>query len=117
MQQNWQRWGTGVIGASVLIGLVAHVLGMQLMVIGNLLFMLGLALVVVGAVLVLARGHLFTGWRHRRKKGQDPLPGEKVDVHDVATVKNSPIRVSPGARFSFLAGFGLIIVGIILTLV
>lgn len=117
MRQNWRRWATGLIGMSLIVGVVAHLLGTPLMVIGNLLFMVGLALIVVGAVLILARGHLFTGWRHRRKKGEDPLPGEKVDVHDVATVKNSPIRVSPGARFSFLAGGGLILVGIILTLV
>lgn len=116
MQKNWQRWATGVIAAGILVGLVAHILGQPLMVIGNLLFMLGLALIVVGAVLILARGHLFTGWRHQRKKGEDPLPGERVDVHDVATVKNSPIQFSPGARFSFLAGLGLIVVGIILTL-
>lgn len=117
MQKNWQRWGTGVIGAGVLVALVMHVLGQPLMVSGNLLFMIGLALLVVGAILVLARGHLFTGWRHRRRKGMDALPGEKIGVRHVASVKNSPIRVTPGARFSLLAGVGLMVIGIILTLI
>ena len=117
MQKNWQRWGTGVIALGILVALVMRVLGRPLMESGNLLFMVGLVLLVVGAILILVRGHLFTGWRHRRRKGMDALPGEKVDVHDVATVKNSPIRVTAGARFSLLSGAGLIVVGIILTLI
>jgi len=117
VQNNWQRWGTGVIGLGILVALVLRVLGQPLMVSGNLLFMVGLFLLVVGAILILARGHLFTGWRHRRKKGMDPLPGEKVELRHVASVKNSPIRVTPGARFSLLSGGGLIVLGIILTLV
>ena len=84
--------------------------------IGNLLFMVGLALVIFGLICVLAKGHLFTGWRHRRKKGQDPLPGEKVGVRHVASVKNSPIVFNGGARFGLAAGACYIVVGIVLTL-
>ena len=114
--KSWQRWTTGWVAGGLLVALARRILGQPLMVIGNLLFMVGLALVLFGLICVLAKGHMFTGWRHKRKKGQEPLPGEKVDVRHVASVKNSPIVVNGGARFGLLAGAIYIVFGVILTL-
>ena len=114
--RSWQRWTTGWLGGGLVVALAMRILGQPLMGIGNLLFMVGLALVIFGLICVLAKGHLFTGWRHRRKKGQDPLPGEKVGVRHVASVKNSPIVFNGGARFGLAAGACYIVVGIVLTL-
>ncbi|WP_367295382.1 DUF3899 domain-containing protein [Levilactobacillus yonginensis] len=114
--KNWKRATTGTVAAGLLIALIMKVLGQSFMLIGNLLFMLGLAFLVFGALCVLAKGHLFTGWRHRRKKGQDPLPGEKIGVRHVASVKNSPIVVNPLARFGLVTGICYIILGIVFTI-
>ncbi|WP_261810006.1 DUF3899 domain-containing protein [Levilactobacillus humaensis] len=116
---NWQRWTTGTLAVGLIVALVMRILKQPLMVIGNLLFMIGLALLVLGMIGVLAKGHLFTGWRRRRRKG-DPVTKEerekKIDVRHVATVKNSPIVVNGFARYGLVSGGVYVIIGIILTL-
>jgi len=114
---KWQRWATGTVAGGLLVALVMKILSQPLMVIGNLLFMFGLALLVFGAICVLLKGHLFTGWRHRRRKGEDPapLPGEKVGVRHVASVKNAPITVNAPARYGLVSGACYMVLGIIFT--
>lgn len=124
MQKNWQRFGTGIIALGILAALLLHILGQSFMLMGNVLFLIGLALLVVGAVLILIHGHLFTGWRRKKAKGAtEPGPGnaldnrQKIDISHVASAKNTPIRVTPGARFCLLSGIGLVVIGIGFTLI
>ncbi|AKP63965.1 hypothetical protein FC99_GL001605 [Levilactobacillus koreensis JCM 16448] len=118
---SWQRWATGTVAAGLLVALVMKLLGQPLMVIGNILFLVGLALIVFGAICVLLKGHLFTGWRHlfrrhNRADKEDLMPGEKVEVHHVASAKNAPIVVNAPARFGLISGVCYLVLGIVFTL-
>ena len=116
--KNWKRAATGTVAAGLLIALVMKILGQSFLTISNLLFMVGLALIVFGAICVLLKGHLFTGWRHlwHRKDKVEPLPGEKVPLKHVASVKNSPIVVNTFARFGLVSGVCYIILSVVFTI-
>ncbi|WP_125765473.1 DUF3899 domain-containing protein [Levilactobacillus mulengensis] len=116
--KNWKRAATGTVAAGLLVALIMKILGQSFMVIGNLLFMVGLLLIMFGGICVLAKGHLFTGWRHlwHRKEKVEPLPGEKVPVRQVASTKNAPIVVNTLARFGLVSGACYLILGVVFTI-
>lgn len=77
--------------------------------------MLGLVFLMGAAFFILEKGHLFAGWRRRRRKDEEPLPEEKVPVREVGRLKNAPIVVNKYAWFCLINAIGLIALGIILT--
>ncbi|GAX06246.1 hypothetical protein IWT25_01575 [Secundilactobacillus pentosiphilus] len=87
----------------------------SIIVVANFWFMLGLAFLVGAAFFILEKGHLFAGWHRRRRKGEDPLPEERVPVREVGRLKNAPIVVNKYAWFCLINAIGLIVLGIILT--
>lgn len=87
-----------------------------MMVVANIWFMIGLAFLIAGAFFIVEKGHLFTGWRRRKKKGEESLPDKKISVRDVASLKNGPIIVNRYAWFCLINAVGLIALGILLTL-
>lgn len=99
----------------MLIGVIAMPLT-SIVAVANVWFMLGLIFLIGTAFFILEKGHLFAGWRRRRRKGEDPLPEEKIAARDVATVKNGPIIVNRYARFCLINGVVLLALGVLLTI-
>lgn len=87
-----------------------------LIVVANSWFMIGLVFLIGAAFFVLEKGHLFAGWRRRRRKGEEALPEEKVPAREVASLKNAPIVVNKYAWFCLINAVGLIVLSIILTI-
>lgn len=117
MKQN--RWAWYTLGLIIVIGLAAMI-WTSVVAVANVWFMVGLAFLIGAAFFILEKGHLFAGWRRRRRKNNGPLemelPEEKIKARDVATVKNGPIIVNRYARFCLINAVGLILFSILLTL-
>lgn len=109
------KWALLVLGGIVLIGVIAMPMT-SVVAISNVWVMLSLVFLMVGAFFILEKAHLFAGWRRRRRKGEDPLPEERIKVTEVASVKNGPVIVNRYARFCLIVGVGLLVLGIVVTL-
>ncbi|GAK47372.1 hypothetical protein LOSG293_050420 [Secundilactobacillus oryzae JCM 18671] len=106
-------WTLGII-------LVAGVVALwfaPLIVVANVWFMIGLLFLIGAAFFILEKAHLFAGWFHFRKKGEEDLKKEKIKVESVGSLKNGPIVVNRYARFCLIVGVTLIVVSIFLTLI
>ncbi|WP_089121324.1 DUF3899 domain-containing protein [Secundilactobacillus pentosiphilus] len=108
------RWAVLTLAVIIIAGLLA-LPWQSIIVVANFWFMLGLAFLVGAAFFILEKGHLFAGWHRRRRKGEDPLPEERVPVREVGRLKNAPIVVNKYAWFCLINAIGLIVLGIILT--
>ncbi|WP_173021263.1 DUF3899 domain-containing protein [Secundilactobacillus folii] len=109
------RWALLTLAVILIVGVIAIPLS-SLIVVANVWFMLGLVFLIGSAFFILEKGHLFAGWHRRRRKGEDPLPEEKIAPRDVATVKNGPIIVNRYAKFCLINAIVLLGLGIFLTL-
>lgn len=103
------------IGVIVLGGLLALIWTSRIAV-GNAWFMIGLAFLLGAAFFVLEKGHLLTGWRRRRQRGDEQLETPKIPVNQVASMKNGPVVVNRYAKFCFAIGVVLIVLSIMMTL-
>ena len=108
------RWALLTLAVIVVAGLLM-LPWQSLLVVANPWFMLGLVFLMGAAFFVLEKGHLFAGWRRRRRKGEEPLPEEKVPVREVGRLKNGPIVVNKYAWFCLINAIGLIVLGIAFT--
>lgn len=85
--------------------------------VANVWFMVGLVFLIAAAFFVLAKGHLFVGWRRRRRRDEAiELPEKKISVRDVATIKNSPIVVNRQAWFCLINAVVCIALGVAFSL-
>lgn len=108
------RWALLTLAVIVIVGLLA-LPWQSIIIVANFWFMLGLVFLMGAAFFILEKGHLFAGWRRRRRKDEEPLPEEKVPVREVGRLKNAPIVVNKYAWFCLINAIGLIALGIILT--
>lgn len=109
------RWAILTLIIIVVAGLLA-LPWQPLMTVANIWFMLGLVFLVGAAFFILEKGHLFAGWRRRRRKDEEPLPEEKVPAQEVARLKNGPVVVNQYAWFCLINAIGLIVLGIVATI-
>ncbi|MEJ6400160.1 DUF3899 domain-containing protein [Nicoliella lavandulae] len=86
--------------------------------ISNIYFIVGLFTLVVAAFILILSGHLFTGWRRMRRRGDDAdLPDEKVPARKVGRLKNAPIKVSRPASYCLQVAIPLIVISVLITLI
>ncbi|MHA8262501.1 DUF3899 domain-containing protein [Lactobacillaceae bacterium Melli_B3] len=85
--------------------------------ISNLYFLVGLFILVVAAFIMILSGHLFTGWRRYRRKGDNADTDEKrIPAKEVGRLKNAPIRVSKKAQYCLQVAIPLIVISVLSTL-
>ncbi|MHA8137839.1 DUF3899 domain-containing protein [Lactobacillaceae bacterium Scapto_B20] len=85
--------------------------------ISNFYFLVGLFVLVVASFIMILSGHLFTGWRRYRRKGDDADEEKKrIPAKEVGRLKNAPIRVSKKAQYCLQVAIPLIIISVLSTL-
>ncbi|UQS87066.1 DUF3899 domain-containing protein [Nicoliella spurrieriana] len=108
------------IALTILIAVGPLIIGANRLtvMISNIYFMVGLLMLMVAAFIMILGGHLFTGWRRMRRRGDDAdLPDERVPARKVGRLKNAPIRLNRPANFCLQVALPLMVMAIIITMI
>jgi uncharacterized membrane protein YbhN (UPF0104 family) len=101
----------------IIIGGIALLFHCSVITISNYFFIVGLLLVIIGCICLIAKGHLFTGWKIFHRKGDNErFENEKIPAREIGRLKNSKIVVNLPARNTLLVGLIWIIFAILITL-
>lgn len=101
----------------MIIGVITLLLHISMIAVSNCFFVLGLLLVIVGCICLVAKGHLFTGWKVFHRKGDNELfDNEKIPAKEIGRIKNAKIVVSSSARKTLFVGFVWILFSILITI-
>lgn len=100
----------------VLLGVLTLLLHVSAVKISNVFFILGLFCILIGCICLVAKGHLFTGWRIFHRKGDNErFENEKIPAKEIGHIKNSKIVVNLPARVTLLIGVIWVVFAIIIT--
>ncbi|WP_105957354.1 DUF3899 domain-containing protein [Apilactobacillus quenuiae] len=114
---NKKDLGLIVSVVSIIFGLIIYMFNIQVIVISNIFFLLGLLLIVVGAIMILAKGHLFTGWRiFHRKDDNERFENEKIPAKEIGRKKNESIVINDFSKLFLIIGIIWILIAITITL-
>ncbi|TPR38790.1 DUF3899 domain-containing protein [Apilactobacillus micheneri] len=114
---NKRFFGLIISSVSIIIGLIIYIFNIQIIAMSNVFFILGLLLVVIGAVMIIAKGHLFTGWRIFHRKGDNErFENEKIPAKEIGSKKNESIVINDFAKLFLTVGIIWILIAILITL-
>lgn len=96
---------------------IANIIGIDRVLISNILFLVGLVAICLMIIDILLGAHLLAGWFKHKKKGEtdDEYQQAKINVREVGSIKNQPIRFSKFGKSALIIGVTYIVLSIIIT--
>lgn len=110
-------FGLIIPAISIVFGLIIYIFNIQIVAMSNVFFMLGLLLVVIGSIMIIAKGHLFTGWRIFHRKGDNErFENEKIPAKEIGRKKNESLIINDLTKLLLIIGIIWILIAILITL-
>ncbi|UQS84991.1 DUF3899 domain-containing protein [Apilactobacillus apisilvae] len=114
---NIKKFSFIIVLISILLGIIVYIFKYDTTAISNVMFLVGLLLLVIGFIFILAKGHLFTGWRIFHRNGDNErFDNEKISAKEIGRKKNEAIVINDFAKSLLLIGITWVLISIGITL-